>query len=160
MKPRSYDEAMSSPACNEWMTAMKDEMESMRTNQVWELVDLPHRRKSIGNKWVLKIKRKADGSIDKYKARLVAKGYIQREGVDYEETFSPVVRFASIHLILAMVASLDLELHQIDVKTAFLNRELDEEIFVDQPIGFVVKGQERKICRLNRSLYGLKQSSR
>ena len=72
---RSYDEAMSSPACNEWMTAMKDEMKSIRTNQVWELVDLPPRRKSIGNKWVLKIKRKADGSIDKYKARMVAKGY-------------------------------------------------------------------------------------
>uniref|UniRef100_A0A2N9ER43 Integrase catalytic domain-containing protein n=1 Tax=Fagus sylvatica TaxID=28930 RepID=A0A2N9ER43_FAGSY len=103
-EPRSYDEAMSSPACNEWMTAMKDEMESMRTNQVWELVDLPPGRKSIGNKWVLKIKRKAD----------------------------------------AMVASLDLELHQMDVKTAFLNGELDEEIFMDQPIGFVVKGQERK----------------
>uniref|UniRef100_A0A2N9FVA6 Integrase catalytic domain-containing protein n=1 Tax=Fagus sylvatica TaxID=28930 RepID=A0A2N9FVA6_FAGSY len=132
-EPRSYDEAMSSPACNEWMTAMKDEMESMRTNQVWELADLPPRRKSIGNKWVLKIKRKANGSIDKYKARLVAK---------------------------AMVASLNLELHQMDVKTAFLNEELDEEIFMDQPIGFVVKGQERKVCRLNRSLYELKQSSR
>jgi hypothetical protein len=140
MEPRSYDEAMSSLVCNEWMTAMKDEMESMKTNQVWELVDLPLGRKSLGNKWVLKIKRKADDSIDKYKARLVAKGYTQREGVDYEETFSPLVRFASIRLILAMVASLDLELHQMDMKTAFLNGELDEEIFMDQPIGFVVKG--------------------
>ena len=117
-EPRSYDEAMSSPACNEWMTAMKDEMKSIRTNQVWELVDLPPRRKSIGNKWVLKIKRKADGSIDKYKAQLVAKGYTQNEGIDYEETCSPVVRFAYIRLFLAMVASLDLELHQMDVKTA------------------------------------------
>jgi hypothetical protein len=140
MEPRSYDEAMSSTTCNEWMTAMKNEMESMRTNQVWELVDLPSGRKSIGNKWVLKVKRKADGYIDKYKAQLVAKGYTQREGVDYEETFSPVVRFASIRLILAMVASLDLKLHQMDVKTTFLNGELDEEIFMDQLIGFVVKG--------------------
>uniref|UniRef100_A0A2N9FKV1 Integrase catalytic domain-containing protein n=1 Tax=Fagus sylvatica TaxID=28930 RepID=A0A2N9FKV1_FAGSY len=143
-EPRSYDKAMSSLACNEWIIAMKDEMKSMRTNQVWELVDLPLERKSIGNKWVLKIKRKADGSIDKYKVRLVAKGYTQREGVDYEETFSPVVRFASIRLILAMVASLDLKLHQMDVKIAFLNGELDEEIFMDQPIGFIVKGQECK----------------
>ena len=100
------------------MTAMKYEMESMRINQVWELVDLPLGKKSIGNKWVLKIKRKADGSIDKYKAQLVAKGYTQNEGIDYEETCSPVVRFAYIRLILAMVASLDLELHQMDVKTA------------------------------------------
>ena len=119
---------------------MKDEMESMRINQVWELVDLPLERKSIGNKWVLKIKRKADGSIDKYKAQLVAKGYTQREGVNYEETFSLVLRFSSIRLILAMVASLYLELQQMDMKTAFLNGELDEEIFMDQLIGFVVKG--------------------
>jgi hypothetical protein len=90
----------------------------------------------------------------------MAKGYNQREGVDYEETFSLVVRFASICLILAMVASLDFELHQMDVKTTFLNGELDEEIFIDQSIGFVMKGQERKVCKLNRSLYGLKQSSR
>ena len=90
----------------------------------------------------------------------MAKGYTQREGVDYEETFSPVMRFASIRLILAMVASLDLELHQMDVKTTFLNGELDEKIFMDQPISFVVKGQERKVCKFNRSLYRLKQSSR
>ena len=135
-------------------------MESMKLNHVCDLVDLPPEHKAIGDKWVLKIKRKADGSIDKFKARLVAKEYTQQEGIDYEETFSPVVRFASIRLILAIVAHLDLELHQMDVKTAFLNGELDEEIHMQQPVGFITKDQERKVCKLLKSIYGLKQSSR
>ena len=109
-EPTSYEEALASPTSHEWIVAMKDEMDSMAKNQVWELVDLPPGRKTIGNKWVFKIKRKADGSIDKYKARLVVKGYTQREGIDYEETFSPVVRFVSIRLILAIVAHLGLKL--------------------------------------------------
>ena len=90
----------------------------------------------------------------------MAKGYTQKEGVDYEETFSLVVRFASVRLILAIIANLNLELYQMDVKTAFLNGELDEEIYMDQPIGFVTKDQEHKVCKLKRSIYGLKQSSR
>ena len=104
---------------------MDEEMESMRINQVWDLVDLPSGCTTIRNKWVLKVKHKPDGSIKRYNARLVTKGYIQQEGVDYEETFSLVVRFASILLILAIVANLDLELYQMDVKTTFLYRELD-----------------------------------
>ena len=153
-------EAFSSSVSDEWMKVMNDEMESMRTNQVWDLVDLPSGRKAIGNKWVLKIKRKADGSVERYKARLVAKGYTQKEGVDYEETFSPVMRFASVQLILAIVANLNLELYQMDIKTVFLDGELYEEIYMDQPIGFVTKGQEHKVCKLKRSIYGLKQSSK
>uniref|UniRef100_A0A2N9F6S1 Integrase catalytic domain-containing protein n=1 Tax=Fagus sylvatica TaxID=28930 RepID=A0A2N9F6S1_FAGSY len=132
-EPASFSEALHSPDRDEWMTAMQEEMSSMDKNNVWELVDLPPGRKTIGNKWVLKVKRKADGSIDRYKARLVAKGYTQREGIDYEDTFSPVVRFASIRLILSIVAKQDLELFQMDVKTAFLNGELDEEIYMAQP---------------------------
>ena len=149
-------EALSASVGDEWMKAMNDEMESMRTNQVWDLIDLPSGCKAIGNKWVLKIKRKVDGSIKRYKGRLVAKGYTQKEGVGYEETFSPVVRFASVQLILAIVANLNLELYQMDVKTAFLNGELDEEIYMDQPIDFVTKVQEHKVCKLKRSIYGLK----
>ena len=147
-EPTSFQEAIDSPNSKEWMDAMRDEMDSMMRNRVWELVDLPPGRKSIGNKWVFKIKRRADGLIDKFKARLVAKGFTQIEGVDYEETFSPVVRIAYIRLLLALVAYLDLELIQMDVKTAFLNGSLEEEIYMDQPLGFVSKGQEGKVCRL------------
>ena len=124
------------------------------------MVDLPLSRKTIGNKRVLNIKHKADGIIGRYKARLVVKGYTQQERIDYEETFSPVVRFASIRLILAIVARMDLELHQMDVKTAFLNGEFDEEIYIDQPLGFKLKGHECKVCKFKRSIYGLKQASR
>ena len=159
-EPRNVTEAFLGPDKENWTKAMEEEMASMRSNQVWELVDLPKGRKAIGNKWVLKMKRKADGTIDKYKARLVAKGYTQQEGIDYEETFSPVVRFTSIRLILAIVASMDLELHQMDVKTTFLNGDLEEEIYMQQPVGFVNEGQENKVCRLLKSIYGLKQSSR
>ena len=144
-EPRSAQEALSGPTSKEWKNAMEEEMDSMKKNRVWKLVDLPQGRKAIGNKWVLKIKRKVDGSIDKYKARLVAKGYTQQEGIDFEETFSPIVRFNSIRLILAIVNSLDLELHQMDVKAAFLNGDLDEEIYMEQPLGFVEKGKENKV---------------
>ncbi|KAJ4730414.1 Gag/pol protein [Rhynchospora pubera] len=160
IEPRTVADALSSPEAKEWLAALKEEMDSMKKNQVWDLVVLPPWRKTVGNKWVLKVKRKADGSIDRYKARLVAKGYTQVEGVDYEETFSPVVRFASIRIILALVASMDLELYQMDVKTAFLNGELDKEIYMDQPTGFEAKGEEHKVCKLRRSIYGLKQASR
>ena len=111
-------------------------MNSMKSYKVWDFIDLSPRRKTVGNKWVLNIKHKVDGTIDIYKARLVAKGYTQQEGIDYKETFSTVVRFASIRLILAIIARMDLELYQMDIKTTFLNEELDEEIYMDQPLGF------------------------
>ena len=112
-------------------------MNSIESNRV---CDLPLDRKTIRNKWVLNIKHKADGTIDIYKAHLIAKGYTQQEGIDYEETFSPMVRFASIHFILAIMSRMDLEIYQMDIKTAFLNGELDEEIYMDQPLGFELKG--------------------
>ena len=137
-EPASFNEALHSPDRDEWMTAMQEEMSSMDKNNVWELVGLPLGRKTIGNKWVRKVKCKADGSIDRYKTHLVVKGCTQWEGIDYEDTFSLVVRFASIRLILSIVAKQDLELFQMDVKTAFLNEELDEEIYMAQPTGFEV----------------------
>jgi len=159
-EPKTFSHALSGPKASEWVKAMKEEMESMKINQVWDLVDLPSGRRSIGNKWVLKIKRKADGLIERYKARLVVKGYTQEEGIDYEDTFSPVVRITSVRLILAIVVHMDLKLYQMDVRIAFLNGELNEEIYMDQPLEFKTKGQERKVCKLKRSIYGLKQASR
>ena len=134
----SFNEVLNSPNRDEWMNALQEEMSSMQNNNVWELVDLPPRRKTIGNKWVLKVKRKVDGSIDRFKAHLVAKGYTQQEGIDYEDSFSLMVRFASIHLILPIVAKQDFELFKMDVKTTFLYGELDEEMYMAQPTGFEV----------------------
>jgi hypothetical protein len=139
---------------------MEEEMELMKTNQVWDLVDLPLGQRFIGNKLILKIKHKVDGLIERYKARLVAKSYTQEEGIDYEDTFSPLVRITSVRLILAIVAHMDFELYQMDVRTAFLNEELNEKIYMDQPLGFETKRQERKVCKHKRSIYGLKQDSR
>ena len=129
-EPKNVNEALSGPKAKEWIKAMEEEIESMKNNQVWDLVDLPPGRRSIENKWILKIKRKADGSIERYKARLVAKCYTQEERIDYEDTFSSIVRITSVRLILAIVAHIDLELYQMDVKTIFLNKELDEEIYI------------------------------
>ena len=145
MSLKSYREAFSSPTYEKWKAAMIEEMEAMKKNQFWDLVDLPSRWKTIGNKWVLKVKCKADGSQERHKAWLVEKGYTQIEGIDYKETLLPLVRFSLICLILDMVAHLDLELYQMDVKKAFLNGELDEEIYMGQPMSFEAKGQEHKV---------------
>ena len=118
--PKTIQEALFGPSSKEWIRAMEEEMISMESNHGWDLVELLPGRKTIGNKWVLNIKHKADGTIDRHKARLVAKGYTQQKGIDYEDTFSLVVRFTSIRLILAIVAWMDLELYQMDVKIAFL----------------------------------------
>jgi hypothetical protein len=123
-------------------------------------VGLRGNSKTVGCKWVYKTKYDSQGNIDKFKARLVAKGYTQREGIDYNETFSPVSCKDFFRIIIALVAHYDLELHQMDVKTAFLNGDLDETIYMAQPKGFVMEGKEKLGCYLKKSIYGLKQASR
>jgi hypothetical protein len=115
----------------------------MRKNKVWELVSLPNNRKPIGCKWIFKMKLNAAGQVEQYKARLVAKGYTQREGVDFMETFSPVAKFTYIRIISALTLYYDLELQQMDVKTAFLHGHLEEEIYMLQPEGFGEKGNKK-----------------
>ncbi|KAM1495899.1 hypothetical protein ACFXTO_030567 [Malus domestica] len=149
---------MSSSEASLWKEAIESEMESIIENNTWELVDLPPGSKPIGHKWIFKKKLKADGTIDKFKERLVAKGYRRKEGLDYFDTYSPVSRITSIRTLIAIAAVYNFDIHQMDVKTTFLNGELDEEICMEQPEGFVLKGQESKVCKLVKSLYGLKQA--
>ena len=157
-EPQSFKEAMTSPEAPYWKEAINDEVESILQNHTWELVDLPPSSKPLGYKWIFNKKMKAYGSIDKYKARLVIKGYKQKEGFDYFDTYSPVTRISFIRMLIAIAAIHNLEIYQMDVKTTFLNGDLDEEIYMEQPEGFIVPGQENKVCRLVKSLYGLKQA--
>lgn len=157
-EPRDYKEAMKSGNREHWKAAMKEEMSSLKENSTWVSTVLPKGRKTIANRWVYRIKRDAEGKACRYKARLVAKGYSQQEGIDYHETFSPVARFDTIRAILSVAAKESLELAQFDVKTAFLNGVLTEEIYMDQPEGF--EDDSGRVCKLIRSLYGLKQSPR
>ncbi|KAL0549588.1 hypothetical protein IC582_014074 [Cucumis melo] len=149
---------MSSPEAPYWKEDVNSEIESIMHNHTWELVDLPLESTPLGCKWIFKRKMKTDGSIDKYKARLVAKGYKQQERLDYFDTYSPVTRITSIRMLIAISALHGFEIHQMDVKTTFLNGELDEEIYMQQLEGFVSPSQEKKVCKLIRSLYGLKQA--
>uniref|UniRef100_A0A6N2M0Z2 Integrase catalytic domain-containing protein n=1 Tax=Salix viminalis TaxID=40686 RepID=A0A6N2M0Z2_SALVM len=147
--PVSYSQAIKDVNSNKWIDAMKDN-EIYAENQVWEVVQLPPGHKA----------RDCKGNIERHKARLVAKGFNQKEGIDYTETFSPVSRKDSLRIIMALVAHYDLELHQMDVKTAFLNGDLQEEVYMRQPEGFIIEGREDMVCKLKKSLYGLKQASR
>ena len=159
-EPMTVKEALDSSEKDKWRYAMQKEIESMHTNDVWDLVKLPRDRQVVGNKWVFKKKIGADGSVERYKARLVAQGFSQRQGLDYDETFSPVIRFESFRTLIAIAVQNGLKLHQLDITAAFLNGHLKEEVFMRQPEGFVVEGKENLVCKLKHSLYGLKQSPR
>ena len=158
--PISFSEAMSRTDSEKWSDAMKDELNSMANNQVWDLVELPEGFRAVGCKWVYKTKTDASGNIERFKARLVAKGFLQKEGIDYHDTFSPVSKKDSLRIIMALVAHFDLELHQMDVKTTFLNGELEEEVYMTQPEGFISEKGNHLVCKLKKSIYGLKQASR
>ena len=154
--PRTVKEAVDSEDGKLWKEAMVDEMASLHKNEAWDLVELPAGRKPIGSKWVFKKKTNAEGKVEKYKARLVAKGYSQVPGIDFGDIFSPVAKVTSIRLLLSVAAAFDFEVEQMDVKTTFLHGDLEEEIYMKQPEGFAVKGKKELVCKLKKSLYGLK----
>ncbi|CAL8174177.1 unnamed protein product [Prunus armeniaca] len=157
MESEKFDKAAKDES---WMKAMKDELSMTEKNSTWELVDRPADKPIIGVKWVFKTKLNLDGSVQKNKARLVAKGYAQKPGIDYNETFALVARLDTIRTLVALAAQKNWKLYQLDVKSAFLNGVLEEEVYVDQPDGFVVKGSEDKVYKLHKALYGLKQAPR
>ena len=159
-EPKMVEDALSSEQSQHWQEAMNSEFSSLMKNDTWELVPPPEDKNIVGSKWVFKVKRDANGRVDRYKARLVAQGYSQMKGVDYEEVFSPVTRNSSLRSLLALANAYNLDVHQMDVKTAFLNGTLDCDIYMEQPYGFVDKKKPDYVCKLKKSLYGLRQSAR
>jgi hypothetical protein len=156
-EPATFEEAL---RYENWRLAMLDEFTSIEDNNTWVLVDPPPGVRAIGLKWVFKTKRDEARLISKYKGRLVAKGYVQRQGVDFDEVFAPVARLESVRLLLACAAAEGWKVHHMDVKSAFLNGELLEDVYVEQPPGFVKKGEEHKVLHLIKALYGLRQAPR
>ncbi|RVX07666.1 Retrovirus-related Pol polyprotein from transposon TNT 1-94 [Vitis vinifera] len=156
--PNSVQEALADPR---WKAAMNEEMKSLQKNETWELVECPPGKKPVGCRWIYTVKYKADGSIERFKVRLVVKGYTQTYGIDYTETFAPVAEINIVRVLLSLAANLDWPLQQFDVKNAFLHGELSEEVYMDLPLGCMVSEKQcQKVCKLKKSLYGLKQSPR
>jgi hypothetical protein len=156
-EPSSFEEATGQQV---WKDAMMEEYQSIMKNDVWDIVLRPKGKSVVTSKWIYKIKHTADGSIEKYKARFVARGFSQKEGVDYEETFSPVARYTSIRMVISLASVMKWKIHQMDVKTTFLNGVIEEEVYIEKPQGFEVHGRKTHVCRLKKALYGLKQAPR
>lgn len=154
--PKNVQVALEIP---KWREAVLEEMTALEKNKTWSVMTLPDGKKTVGCKWVFTVKYNSDGSIERYKARLVAKGFTQTYGIDYSETFAPVAKLNTVRILLSLAANLDWPLHQLDVKNAFLNGDLEEEVYMEIPPGFKSKFGPN-VCKLNRSLYGLKQSPR
>jgi hypothetical protein len=157
VEPTCFEQAVENP---KWDNAMDEEMVALDANVIWELVVLPKDKKAIGCKWVYKVKHNADGSVRRYKTRLVAKGYAQTYGIDYEETYSLVVKMTTVRAIIAMAAAKGWSLHQMDVNNVFFHGDLQEEVYMEQPPGYVDQTRPNLVCRLEKALYGLKQALR
>jgi hypothetical protein len=136
---------------------MMEEYQSIMKNDVWDIVLRPEGKFAVTSKWICKIKHIVDGSIERHKMRFVARGFSQVEGIDYEETFSLVARYTSIQMIISPATSMGWRVHQMDVKTTFLNGEIEEEVYIEKPYGFVIHEKESHVCRLKKALYGLKK---
>ena len=156
-EPSSYEEAVSKQV---WVDAMVEECSLIMKNDVWEIVPRPTGKLVVTSRWIYKIKHAVDGSIEKYKARCVACGFTQKEGIEYDETFAPYARYTTIKTIISLAVVFGWKLHQMDVKTSFLNGKIDEEVYIEQPKGFVTHGDKSHVCKLKKALYGLKQSLR
>ena len=144
----------------EWGDATNEEYDAIMRNQTWELVELPKNKVPIWSKWFYKSKFKVDGSTDKYKARLVAKGYSKKEGIDYEDNFSPIAKLNTVRVMIALATKYNWKIYWLDVKYAFLNGKFNVEVYLVHLEGFVNKGHEHLVCKLKKSLYGLKQEPR
>lgn len=156
-EPMSVEQALEQDC---WRRAMQEELDSIYQNSTWEFTDLPSDHKAIGLKWVFKVKKDPEGNLVKHKARLVVKGYAQIQGVDYDEVFAPVARLETVRLLLSLAAQGEWEVHHMDVKSAFLNGDLMEEVYVQQPPGFTSSSSAKKVLKLEKALYGLKQAPR
>jgi hypothetical protein len=159
-EPTTYREAMEATDAASWQVAMESEMNSIRANKTWDLVELTRNQKAIPCKWVYRLKQVSDSSSPKYKAHIIAKGFRQQYGVDFDKVFAPIVKMTTLRFLLGVVTLEDLELLQLDVKTTFLHGDLDEEIYMEQLQGFASPGREHLVYRLRKSLYGLKQAAR
>jgi hypothetical protein len=153
VEPICFEQAVGNP---KWDNAMDEKMVALDVNATWELVALRKDKKAIGCKWVYKVKHNANGSVSRYKARLVAKGYAQTYGIDYEETYSPVAKMTIVRAIIAMATTKGWSLHQMDVKNVFLHGDLQEEVYMEQPPGYVDQTHPNLVCRLKKTLYDLK----
>jgi hypothetical protein len=155
--PRDWKESKQDP---KWHEAMMEELRALEKNRTWDLVKLPAGKKVVSCKWVFTVKQTPEGKVERYKARLVARGYSQTYGIDYDETFAPVAKMSTVRILISCVANFGWPLYQLDVKNAFLHGDLQEEVYMEVPPGYSNPEMVGKVCRLKKSLYGLKQSPR